>query len=343
MRKILTDRHHADLLYSTQRLFEDRLGVDVWIPVGHEWWDEGYWRFGQVFGDDRLAQQYLVAHDGIWKPEGHGTYWTTDTAHPARKIRGITLAAARERDWSYVMPTVQENQAGFARFADEACATYLYQVGNVGQHVDWDLEPRVITSTALDIEGHDAVRYHQEIASGPGGTFAFSDPAHANPYAVRNFVNAFPRLPGFARFTETMERLGPDWSAHVHGHEGADGNLNPVGLIGAAMAGAGWGWQDKPTGDGFGHVIHGWAAVGRPIIGRASYYRGHLADPFWQHGVTCIDLDRVDVAGCVAMMREVAADARQYGAMCHAIRETFDSLVDYEAEARTVAAFLGLA
>ena len=61
--RVLTDQHHADLLYSLQLLFEDRLGFDLFVAKGHEWWDEGYWRFGEVWGDDRLAQQFLGLND----------------------------------------------------------------------------------------------------------------------------------------------------------------------------------------------------------------------------------------------------------------------------------------
>lgn len=45
--RALVDRHQADLYYSLQLLFEDRLGVQLFTPIGHEWWDEGYWNFGR--------------------------------------------------------------------------------------------------------------------------------------------------------------------------------------------------------------------------------------------------------------------------------------------------------
>jgi hypothetical protein len=37
------------LVHSLQRVFEDRLGMTLYTPRGHEWWDEGIWRFGEVF------------------------------------------------------------------------------------------------------------------------------------------------------------------------------------------------------------------------------------------------------------------------------------------------------
>ena len=106
------------------------------------------------------------------------------------------------------------------------------------------------------------------------------------------------------------------------------------------MAVVGWGWHDKAQGDGFGHVIHSWAAVGRPLIGHASHYRGRMAEPFWQDGVTCIDLDRHSVAEAVSIVQNISAE--DHAEMCRAIRAVFDSLVDYDSEAERIAAFLGI-
>ena len=74
---VLCDRHHAGLLYSLQLLFEDRLGFHLFVPIGHDWWDEEYWRFGNVFGDDRLAQQYLEPNPP-WRQDAGGWWYTYD-------------------------------------------------------------------------------------------------------------------------------------------------------------------------------------------------------------------------------------------------------------------------
>ena len=57
--RVLIDKHQADLFYALQIIFEDQLGHLVYTPVGQEWWDQGYWQFGQGYGDDRLARQFL--------------------------------------------------------------------------------------------------------------------------------------------------------------------------------------------------------------------------------------------------------------------------------------------
>lgn len=341
---LLVDRHHADLLYSLQRLFDDRLKIPVYIPLGYEWWDEKYWQFGQCFGDNRLAQQYLQISDGIWDPIGDGIYVTHDTAHPDRSIFGITLEGFRDQgqDFGYVMATVQENQTGFKRIADEVGARYLVGVGNTGQYIDWSLDPFIINSSEAPIPEGKGVTIHQEIDSQHGGAFGWSvPPFRSSCTTVRNAVNAFNRIPGYDKFLAAEAALA-GWYFTIHGHEGRDGDINPVSALGELMRTAGWGWHDKPVGDGFGHVIHSWAAVGRPLIGHAEYYRGKLAAPFWKDGVTCLDLGARPLDETIGLMREIALNPNRHLAMCMAIRSTFDGLVDYEAEAAEVALRLGI-
>ena len=144
--KILCDRHHADLLYSLQKLFEDRLGFELYVTIGHEWWDEGYWRFGEVFGDDRLAQQYLNA-DAKYREVEPGLFLTFDACHPERPLYCVTLPWALEQEWDVVMATVQENQAGFKAFAMRVGAESFYHIGNARQGVDWELDPFVLDAS----------------------------------------------------------------------------------------------------------------------------------------------------------------------------------------------------
>ena len=63
--KVLADRHHAGLFYSLQ-LLGDRLGWEVYTPIGREWWDEGIWQFGRAYGDERLVAQYLIPQGEAW-------------------------------------------------------------------------------------------------------------------------------------------------------------------------------------------------------------------------------------------------------------------------------------
>lgn len=333
---VLVDRHQADLFYSLQRLFEDRLGHTVYTPIGHEWWDEGIWNFGRgTYPDDRLAQQYLAKAPWNETDFIRGRWHLYDGHHPDRVIQGIEHIAAREMDWGYVVATVQDNQQGFRKFADEVGARYVLQVGNTGQWVDWSLDPLALVSSEVPIKGR-GILYHQEFDA--EGTFGYTEP-DPQSRVIRSFVNCLPETICYPRWKEMQAAL-PEFTFGEHGIGGADGIVAPVSAIADLMRGSAFGWHDKPHGDGFGHVIHDWAAIGRPLIGHSGHYRGLMAEPFWQDGVTCIDLDRHSVTEAAGLVREITADAARHKAMCQAIRATFDGLVDFDAEAERIAEFL---
>jgi hypothetical protein len=325
--KVLADRHHAGLYYSLQ-LLGDRLGWDLYTPVGHEWWDEGYWRFGEVFGDDRLAAQYLVM-DAKWTSTTGPWAAMRDREYPDREIHGVSLAEVKAGGFGIVMATVQENQAGFARLAREIGAQYVYQVGNTRQEIDWSLGPAVIASSEVPLVR--GVRYLQEMHP----AYHFRPPTRTR--SIKSFVNLMPRIECWPLMWDNWQRL-VDFEWRIHGADCPDGIVNPTTAVADAMASAGFGWHDKPTGDGFGHVLWGWAAIGRPLIGHGHHYKGQSGEVFWQDGITCIDLDLHPDAA--ALVRAVAGDPDRHAEMCDAIRRTFEAHYDPERDAQAIREFL---
>jgi hypothetical protein len=202
--------------------------------------------------------------------------------------------------------------------------------------VDWSLDPFVLSSSEARIFGRGMI-VHQEFDA--VDAFGFT-PLTGNFRTLASFVINFHRLPGFAQFEQARALLPDEWDVRNYGH-GEDGWIEPTSAIGMVMKHTAFGWHDKQTGDGFGHSIHGWAAVGRPLIGHGSYYAGQLASDFWEDGVTCIDLDRHSVPEAVEMMQALAGTER-YHQMCAEIRRRFDARVDFAAEAQAVGAALGL-
>ena len=123
----------------------------------------------------------------------------------------------------------------------------------------------------------------------------------------------------------------------VYGIDGPDGIVKPLSKSLDIMASVGWGWHDKAHGDGFGHVIHGWAAIGRPLIGHASHYRGKMAERFWVNGETCIDLDRHSIGEAVDIVLSITPE--RHLEMCRAIRALFDE-IDWDGETEQIRSLL---
>jgi hypothetical protein len=297
---VLADRHHSGLYHSLQLLAE-RLGWTLHTPIGIEWWDADYWAFGKsTYNDDRLAQQFLV---GVAGPDGLGT--PPDGEFP---------------DWPI-------NEPGLGRFADAMGARFIVQVGNTGQYVDWRRDPLVLSSSEMPLYGR-GLTYHQEM-----DPIAYHPPKHRGTAA--SFVNCMPFMGSC--WTLLQEAQGIGLPVQVHGIDGPDGIIKPNTALVQLMAAVDWGWHDKAQGDGFGHVIHTWAAVGRPLIGHASHYKGKMGERFWKDGVTCIDLDQHSIAETVEMVRKMCAC--RHRDMSMAIRAEFDE-IDYDAEAEQIRALL---
>ena len=320
---VLIDRHHAGLFHALQ-LLGDRLGWTVYTPTGHEWWDAAYWQFGIVFGDDRLAQQYLRAEGDVYDPE-----------YPDRIIRTVTLDQAQAMDWGVVMPSVQENQAGFARFASEHGAQFAYHVGNTNQQIDWALDPAVLNASEMPIDGR-GVQIGEEFDS--DGLFAYSPPTESK--RITSFVNCVPEMcvdqPYLARDLEAIRSDG----FHMHGISGETGNLKPIAAIRDCMAESAWAYHNKPQGDGYGHVLHYWAAIGRPLIGRGSHYKVKQGWRYWRDMETCIDLDLHTYEQAIGIINALTPE--QHAEMCRAIRAVFDEETDWAGDARKVSDLLSL-
>lgn len=315
--RVLIDVHHSDLTESLHMLFVDRFGWEVVIPVGMEWWDAGYWNFGRsAWGDDRLARQYLTRHTVEF-----------DNGHPNREHLVATLDEARDMEWDFVMASVPDNYPGYARFAREHGAKFLIQCGNTNQWIDWSLDPIVLNSSEMPLLGKGIV-YHQEFDL---DTFHYSAPTSQ---IIGSFVNCMDSI-GCWPFLVAAKDLMPDRTFRIHGIDGIDGNVKPTSDVATLMRSYGWGWHDKEHGDGFGHVIHNWAAIGRPLIGHARHYAGKMAGPLWEDGVTCIDLDQHGVGELPGLL-----DRLDNVEMGHAIRGRFDELVDYNEEAEQIRALL---
>ncbi len=290
---------------------------------------EGYWDFGGYEPlRSALADQYL--------DEGHFThdvasFVTTDGEFPGVLIRGLSLDEARAMPWNFIVATLQDNQWGFHRFAEEHGARFIEAVGNTNQWVDWGLDPLVLMSSEMPIVGR-GVRYHQEmepIAS------TYRPPA-GDGSVIRSFVNLFPALPCAPLFDAVRAVLPERWRAGVHGIDCPGGIVKPIGRIADMMAESTFGWHDKVSGDGYGHVLHMWAAIGRPIVGHGHHYTGKQGEVYWRHDETCIDLDRVTPHEAAAMIEAIASDPDRHVRMCEAIRATYDAAVDHDKEERAI-------
>ena len=338
--KVLADFHHHDLWESLELLCA-RLGWTLYRPMGMDWFTEGYWNFERAWHGDAVARQYLEPwssdHDGL----------RDDKSHPSRSHRLLTLTEARDIRPDIVVATVAHNHEGLWRFAQEVGATFGLHLGNVRfSAIDmaedrWDLASfGIVTSIMPGPIGKPHVVCHQE--------FSLTDFRHEAPQPngtvrVSSFVNCFPENQrAYALFREVAD-LAPDIDWRIHGSYGqcaldpyAAGDLGRCADVGDAMRASDIAWHTKQWSDGFGHVIHNWFAVGRPVVGFESYYHNQLAGPLWQEGVTSFDITGRSADDIRGLIRSLHPDRR--ARMGEAAAARFREVVNFDEEEQAIRA-----
>lgn len=339
--RVLADYHHHDLWESLELLCA-RLGWELYRPIGMEWFDEGYWNFERAWHGDTVAKQYLER----WFTDGPTQRW--DASHE-RYIRLLSLAEARDLRPDIVIASVAHNHEGLHRFATEVGATFGLQLGNVRfAPVDmaedrWDLAKFGLITTNLPAPvAVPNVVYHQEFSL---VDFRYEPPPNADPVRISSFVNCFAEnARGYAQFRETAGQT-PEYDWRVYGSYGSVaedeysfGNLSRCADVGAQMRASDIAWHTKQWSDGFGHVVHNWFAVGRPVLGFAWYYRDQLAGPLWEEGVTSYDLTDKSAADVASLIRLLVDDPERRVRMSEAAARRFREVVDFDEEEQAIRA-----
>ena len=127
----------------------------------------------------------------------------------------------------------------------------------------------------------------------------------------------------------------PDYQFESYGISCRNGKILEQGNVADLMRECEWGIHFKNKGDGYGHVIHSWFAVGRPVIYKGSQYHDRLAGKLLEHGVTGLDVEKVGIDQIPSAVKSV-----DYEVMCKNVRQRFADVVDFEQDAIKVQKFL---
>lgn len=348
MIRVLCDAIHADLWESLRILFEDRLGWQLYRPIGWEWRERGIWRFEQhqPYGEG-VAHQFLDVWEGSDRrvdPELTGyDYVRPDSTHPGQALRLVTYEQARSQRWDLVLATLAENELGLRQFADEVGAHYGIQVGNQGAANAWGAaEFGLLSVTTPDFKPWKPhVYYRQEFDL---GLFHADGGAGAEPDLVSTRVQCISQTGEYARFV-ALAGMVPEARFLWYGHceprdERWGGSHETTPLVAESMHHTRIAYHAKRWSDGYGHVIHNWFAIGRPVLGTATYYRDKLAGPLFVEGVTSFDLERHSDHEVAGIIRMLLGDEDRWRAMCEASAARFREVVDFDAEAAAIRAML---
>lgn len=319
--KIFADYHNQALVRSLQLLFEKRLGHQVYFPTGIEWYDEGYWNIGDVYGDTarNTALQFLAQlppHDGTGVVE---------------VPNGITFKEFCETKFDVIIASYYPHIDTYERLRKkyQPNAKLVAQYGN-----NWSFHPDIknLLSSTSPFQVPNKVRtcwYHQEFDE------TIFNPGYSHrSQNIISFVHALPVNDLFKKDWEDwqyLEKKNPMWRFLSYGASCRNGCLSEE-RVAREMKTSQWMLHLKAGGDGYGHSIFKAAACGLPIIFRSSQYKGKMAEKLLVHFETGIDLDRTGLDGDLNL--DYSPE------MGENIRKKFKEYVDFENEARKVQEFL---
>lgn len=342
MIRVLTEYHHHALYESLLLLFEERFGWEVYRLHGMEWWDEGRWNWERHMPHgEAVARQYLQP----WGTDRDMGDWfeRDEPAYPGRVHKMLTVEQARAMRPDIVLASLTENEEGLERFAREIGAKFGIQVGNQGTLNRYDLIDFAMFSTTRDfMPWVPYVTYRQEFSL---DDYRFEYPP-SDPTYVGTWVQAMPfGGPGeYERFLRLARAL-PELRVRYHGHVGPvdefwGGNVETSAEVAAQMRAARVGLHLKTWSDGYGHTLHGLAAVGKPLVATASYYEDKLGGPLFVEGVTSFDVQRHTDQEAVDFIRRLANDDELHERMSRAMAARFREVVNFDAEAAEIRTML---
>lgn len=317
--KIFSDRHHGALTKSLKMLFEDRLGHELYFPHGREWFEEGYWMIAKPYNDNPVTiNQYLVA--------------------PTDEKR-VTYQGFLEGDFDVMIASYNNHVRPYHELLKrhQLKTKLIHQMGNEWP-VDWRLVKNLLGSImpASVPSGTNAIFYHQEFDL---DTFHYAPPS--NKKICRSFVHSLIEHEMYKQdwldFQE-LEKLLPEYKFESYGILCRDGISKKQEDIAEVMRETKWGIHLKNNGDGYGHVIHNWFAVGRPVVYRSSHYEKKLAQALLIDMQTGIDLDRHSLQDTAKIINDMS-DA-QYLKMCNRVHNRFKEVVDFDKEGELIKKFM---
>lgn len=345
--KVLTDFHHAGLLHSLILLFEGRLGYELYRPIGTEWAEEGFWK---VYDHPATIQQYLTLAQGYQPEDGslplNNIEKVEDDIYYCQDIdsgyynKAITLDKFKNTKFDIIIASLPQHIEPFKRLIAEyqPQAKLIFQVGNQWTVNAWDVKNVMASALIKQYVPAEVnlVEYHQEFDLDIFRPKARSEVKFKRIISLMNCPDGFKDYP----LLLDIEKKLPDWDVKIHGGMGRDEPLHGASSVAEHIRLAQWVWHVKEGGDGYGHILFNTGACGVPTIVKKSYYTGKMGDKLLIDGVTCIDIDGLDVDEIVEHIKYYS-EPKIYSEMQENVIKNFREHVDFEADAQKVKEFIG--
>lgn len=340
---VLTDFHHNSLLRSFVLLFENRLGMNVYRPIGLDWFHEGYWAINDQLSTAKqfldFENQIIVDNTpplNVIKDQSDGIYNVYDPGNVSTH-KGITLESFKSRKFDYIIASIPEHIPLFQRLIQEfqPQAKLIVQIGN-----NWN--PAIFKGLNVlgsvkpgSVQDANVIYYHQEF-----DTEVFKLKEHKVSNNISSYINLLQELPiGWKDFIYLESQL-KELSFKSYGGQCRDGNMNGANELADSMHNDDFVFHVKDHGDGYGHIIYNAYACGKPTIIRSSRYTNQLAQELFNKD-NCIDLDMMTIEDAVHKIKEVYNHKDALDQMSINANKSFKNNVDFAYESEKISNWLG--
>jgi hypothetical protein len=321
-----------------------RLGHKLYYPIGLDWYYEGYWKIAAPYGNPIVTiKQFLDINEDLYDPHKNlnGNYTVEDDIYtiydPGNKYyrHGITLDKFKDMDIDIVIASYIDHIIPYHDLIMKykPGAKLVHQMGNNWQHqIPYSHVKNILASTAhFNVPaGVASIFYHQEF---PLDVFSYTDPS--NVKNINSFVNLLPK----ADLYNALKSRLSEYDFHAYGSGSPDGCINEIEDIANIMQNSMFGYHYKPEGDGYGHILHNWFAVGRPIIVNYDDYRQTLGGSLLIPDKTCIAFNGNNIDEVCAKVAHFSQE-EPHKQMCVDVYKQFKNTVDFDTEAKAIDTFL---
>lgn len=341
--KVFADFHHGDLYYSLHLLFVKRLGGELYRPIGLDWFNDGFWKIAEPYGNSQSTiNQYLAINNYDWNlyktpSDKHyvesNIYHMWDPGHDYYQ-KAITLETFKDMRFDLILPTIESHEAPYKALRDafQPQAAIVSQMGNTGQK---SILQHVMHTTPYNAQpGQNTLFYHQEIDT---NLYKYVEP-NPNTKNIYSVVNCFPRPEIYNTYKSLITNV--NWKAYGGGCP--DGSLMGAKGVAKAMQESNLGWHCKPM-SGYGHSSMGWFYSGRPVVTTMSDVRAWTSSirglEYWEPGVTCINIEEPSVENNCRAIRQALIPENNIR-LCENAKRRFHEIINYDQEEQNVRKFL---
>jgi len=335
--KWFADYHHGGL-YHSLILLAKRLEAEIYRPIGESWFNEGYFKIAEPYGNHPdTIKQYLAVDqyepyygpNNAIKDNKEGLYTVQDLAHETL-YQVMTLERFKETKFDVVICSYGPHIPSWLELKEkyQPQAKFIMQVGNHGWEQYYPLVNNLLASCNLDHhQPIHSIVYHQEFPLD-----VFKPVISSDSRRITSFVNCLPR----ADYYNELKQALPEYGFRAYGAGSPDDAITGQSQIALKMQVSAFGYHVKPGGDGYGHILHNWFAVGRPVLTFIEDYKGKLGGDLLIPAVTCINLSG-NPQKDADYIRSIG-DKEYYG-MVQSVQNRFRQIVDFDKEGEDLRQF----